>query len=271
MKRWLVWLACCGGAAAQPLLPATPLEPAYHALLGGDRADAWRQLAKLWHSLSSATQRRAWADLQDSLLAAQCGRDMPQTPPPWLSELELELRQRDIPLSRVYQAELRGISPRRDLSVSLRLPDGRDLLLNAAAAYGTGNVFRVESKEAGAAFPLGVYWLTVRSGGEQWRQALPLPATAALDWLRREGGGLALRPPPRDRACPAPWLEQRLLRRPAFDAVWSSRGEAARLQPWPARLRDSGLWASVSLTQASFRGAVSVQRVQRVAGPFERF
>ncbi|MEO3957837.1 DUF2861 family protein [Chromobacterium piscinae] len=188
---WLA-LAWAASAAAAPLLPATPLEPAYHALLSGDRAGAWRQLDVLGAALSSAAQRQAWLALQHEMVAGQCGRDAPAAPPAWLGDLELDLIQRDIPLSRSYIVRLNGVSPRRDLRWSLRLPDGRELLAGAKTRY-DGRQFELESEDQSAALPPGVCPgrpTPARSCGPACRccapsSAGPSPSARFTAWPRR--------------------------------------------------------------------------------------
>ncbi|WP_083338854.1 DUF2861 family protein [Chromobacterium sphagni] len=267
---WWLALGWAARAAAAPVLPATPLEPAYHALFSGDRAGAWRQLDALGAGLSSAAQRQAWLQLQRELVSGQCGRDMPLAPPPWLEELELDLIQRDIPLSRIYSVRLSGASSRRDLQWSLRLPDGRVLLAGNAARY-QGRRFELDSDEQAAALPPGVYRLTVQSGGQAWRQDLSLSGAAALDWLRRDGRRLEPRPPAQPSACPRPWLEQALLSQPDFELKWWRRRELGQPLSWPAGKGGQPLWASVSLLRAEFRGAVAVRQVHRLAAPWRQF
>lgn len=266
---WLA-LAWAASAAAAPLLPATPLEPAYHAFLSGDRAGAWRQLDGLGAALSSAAQRQAWLALQHEMVAGQCGRDAPAAPPAWLGDLELDLIQRDIPLSRSYIVRLNGVSPRRDLRWSLRLPDGRELLAGAKTRY-DGRQFELESEDQSAALPPGVYRLSAQSGGETWRQDLSLPGMAAMDWLRRDGRKLTPRPPTQPSACPRPWLEQALLSQPDFELRWWQRRELGQKLRWPANPDGQKLWASVSLLRAEFRGPIAVRQIHRLAAPLGQF
>ncbi|WP_434629264.1 DUF2861 family protein [Chromobacterium sp. CV08] len=262
-------LAWTTSAAAAPLLPATPLEPAYHALFSGDRAGAWRRLDALGGSISGVAQHQAWLALQGELVFGQCGRDAPSAPPAWLGDLELDLIQRDIPLSRVYNVRLNGVSPRRDLRWSLRLPDGRELFAGAKTHY-DGRQFELESEDQAAALPPGVYRLSAQSGGETWRQDLSLPGMAARDWLRRDGRKLEPHPPVHPPACPRPWLEQALLSQPDFALRWWQRRELGQALRWPANPGEK-LWASVSLLRAEFRGSIAVRQVHRVAAPLSRF
>lgn len=256
---------CAGPARAE--LPDTLLEPVYHALLDGNAPVAWQQLVARWPRLSSEAQREAWKASLNALVSRQCGNDIPVAVPAWLDGPILELVQREIPLNRIYRVQLSGKSSRRDLRVSLLLPDGEALLTEALANYQTDNEFRLESKELGEPLPPGVYQLSISSGGTTWRQPLALQGSSALNWIGREGGVVKLRLPEHAAACPAPWVEQMLLRRPDFNMVWWQRAGNPQRLKWPQRSDAANLWSDISVIRAEARGGLTVRMVHRLGGP----
>lgn len=82
---------------------ANPLQPATLALLQGDNRHAWQSLQQAWPALNSDAERRSWQGMLAALSAQHCGKDFPLTLPDGVSELRLELIQRDAPLLRDYR------------------------------------------------------------------------------------------------------------------------------------------------------------------------
>ncbi|MEO6917517.1 MAG: DUF2861 family protein [Collimonas sp.] len=264
-SAFLLMLSCAGTARAG--LPDTPLEPVYHALFSGNASATWQQLIALWPRLDSDAQRLAWQASLTALVSRQCGNDIPVAVPSWLENPTLDLIQRDIPLNRIYRIQLNGKTSRRDLRISLELPDGERLLAEAVPVYEEKDEFRLESKELGEPFPPGVYKLAFSSGGETWRQSFALQGSAALNWIGREGAAIKVRLPEHAIACPAPWVEQMLLRRPAFSMVWWHRAERSDKLQWPQRSDVESLWSDVSVIRAEARGGLTVRMMHRLGGP----
>ncbi len=90
---------------------ADPLQPATLALLQGDNRHAWQSLQQAWPALTSDAERRSWQGMLAALSAQHCGKDFPLTLPDGVSELRLELIQRDAPLLRDYRVQLTGEGP----------------------------------------------------------------------------------------------------------------------------------------------------------------
>lgn len=87
---------------------ADPLQPATLALLQGDNRHAWQSLQQAWPALNSDAERRSWQGMLAALSAQHCGKDFPLTLPDGVSELRLELIQRDAPLLRDYRVQFTG-------------------------------------------------------------------------------------------------------------------------------------------------------------------
>jgi len=256
--------------SAQAALPVTPLEPVYHALFSQRTDQAWQLLINLWPQMTSTTQRTAWRQALEAVVSGQCGNDLPVTAPAWLDHPTLALVQRDIPLNRIYRVQFSGKSARHDVQVSLTLPDGEEALQGIAAEYEDDGQFRFESQERGLPLPAGVYRLTVRSGNNVWRQTLALQGSGEVNWVQRQGQEIHLQRPSAPVACPAPWLEQSLLRRGEYQQVWWQRDDNLHLQPWPARTDAEALWANVSVVRAEARGGLTLRIEHRLAGPLLR-
>lgn len=262
-------LLCFSAGAARAELPDTLLEPVYHALLSDNAPAAWQQLIARWPRLNSETQRAAWKASLSALISRQCGNDIPVVVPAWLDSPILALVQRDIPLNRIYLVQLSGKSSRRDLRVSLLMPDGEPLLTEAPANYEADDEFRLESKELGEPLPPGVYQLSISSGGATWRQPLALPGSSALNWISRESGVVKLRLPEHENVCPIPWVEQMLLHRPDFNMVWWQRAKKPDQLLWPHRSDAGSLWTDISVIRAEARGGLTVRVIHRLGGPLQ--
>ena len=111
---------------------ADPLQPATLALLQGDNRHAWQSLQQAWPALNSDAERRSWQGMLAVLSAQHCGKDFPLTLPDGVSELRLELIQRDAPLLRDYRVQLTGEGPSPPLNLSIplvatgwKVPSGR--------------------------------------------------------------------------------------------------------------------------------------------------
>ncbi|WP_205905371.1 DUF2861 family protein [Collimonas pratensis] len=261
----LLW--CCGSGVARAELPDTLLEPAYHTLFSGNAAATWQQLIAVWPRLGSDAQRTAWQTALNALVSRQCGNDIPLAVPAWLDSPKLELIQRDIPLNRIYRISLNGKTSRRDLRVSLQMPNGEKLWSEAQASYEAGNEFNLESREMGEPIPAGVYQLTFRSGGETWSQPIALQGSAALNWIGRENGQIKVRLPQHAIACPQPWVEQMLLHRHDYSMVWWHRAEKPDRLQWPERNDAASLWTDVSVNRAEARGGLTIRLIHRLGGP----
>ncbi|WP_211473101.1 DUF2861 family protein [Collimonas humicola] len=264
-RSLLLW--CCSTGAARAELPDTLMEPIYHALFDGKAAATWQQLIAVWPRLHSDAQRVAWQGALNALVSRQCGNDIPVAVPAWLDSPTLALLQRDIPLNRVYRIQLSGKARHRDLRVSLLMPDGGKLFSEAPATYEADNEFRLDSPELGEPFPPGVYQLTLRSGAQTWHQPVALQGSAALNWIGRESGRIKVHLPQHATACPMPWVEQMLLRRPDFSMVWWHRADKPDQLQWPSRNDAASLWTDVSVIRAEARGGLTVRTIHRLGGP----
>lgn len=264
----LLLLACLGPARAA--LPLTPLQPVYDALFREQAGTAWQQLINLWPGLNSDVQRQAWQAALAALVSRQCGNDLPVAPPAWLDHPTLDLVQRDIPLNRIYRVQLHGKTERRDIRITLDLPNGERLLDRVAPGYEEDGEFRLESRELGTPLPPGVYQLTFASGSETWSQALALQGSATLAVFEHSGRGRALQLPPHTAACPVPWVEQSLLRRSDFVMVWRQRVARPEYLQWPQRADAEQLWSNVSVIRAEARGGLTIRTEHRLGGPLVR-
>jgi Protein of unknown function (DUF2861) len=253
--------------AVHAALPATPLEPVYHALFREQPATAWQQLLNLWPTLDSNAQRMAWQAALTALISRQCGNDLPVAVPAWLGHPTLDFIQRDIPLNRIYRLQFSGKTERRDLRVSLELSTGERLLNQVAPSYETNGEFMLESEEFSEALPPGVYQLTIRSGAETWRQSLALQGSTAPISFEHEGQEITTKLPPHAAACPAPWVEQSLMKRPDFVTVWRQRVAQLDHLQWPQRADAESLWTNVSVIRAEARGGLTVRIQHRLGGP----
>ncbi|MDX6022235.1 DUF2861 family protein [Scandinavium sp. V105_16] len=261
----LVWMMLVNQTAAA--LPVTPLEPVYHALFSQQTALAWQQLIAVWPQLNSNAQRRAWQEALNAVISAQCGNDIPVKTPAWLDSPTLVLIQRDIPLNRIYRIQLVGGSPARNLQISLIAPNGKDLMLGATAEYYAHDQFQLESQELGEPMPMGVYQLTLRAGSEVWQQSLALQGNRNLNWIQRQGHSVTLLPPETPSACPAPWLEQAMLKGSDYQQIWSLKSDQLQMQPWPRREDASELWGIAAVDREEARGGLTLRLEHRLAGP----
>lgn len=263
---FIVGLLLPTGIAAVTL-PATPLTPLYHALLTKRSDLAWQQLLISWPQISSAAQRDAWLQALDALITVQCGNDLPVAIPDWLDHPSLSLIQRDMPLNRIYRVQLSGNSPSRQLRVVLSSPDGRDLMAGAEQEYNGSDGFSIQSQDLNKPLAAGIYLLTVRSGSEMWQQPLALQGSNHLNWIQLQQGKIKLHPPTVAAACPAPWLEQALLRRDSFAQVAWHRSDDLQLHNWPPRDDAENLWGTASVIRVEARGGVTLRFEHRMAGP----
>jgi hypothetical protein len=253
--------------SARGALPATPLEPVYHALFSQQNGQAWQQLINLWPQMSSAAQRDAWRQALDAVVSRQCGNDLPIAAPLWLDHPTLVLIQRDIPLNRIYRVQFSGKSLRHNLQISLTLPNGEEAMSGANAEYDQDQQFRLQSQERGEPFPAGIYRLTVRSGSEIWQQTLALQGLGGLNWVQRQGQKITFQPPTSPATCPLVWLEQTLLRRSDFQQIWWQRSDNLQLKPWPQRADADAIWANMSVIRVEARGGLTLRLEHRLAGP----
>ena len=120
-----------------------PLQPATLALLQGDNRHAWQSLQQAWPALNSDAERRSWQGMLAALSAQHCGKDFPLTLPDGVSELRLELIQRDAPLLRDYRVQLTGEGPSPPLNLSIPLavtdwqvPSGRRKGARGSGSWG---------------------------------------------------------------------------------------------------------------------------------------
>jgi len=243
---------------------ADPLQPATLALLQGDNRHAWQSLQQAWPALNSDTERRSWQGMLAALSTQHCGKDFPLTLPDGVSELHLELIQRDAPLLRDYRVQLTGEGP--IAAAELIDPAGRDRLAGAQWEAEENSGVRVVGADLPTPLPPGLYQLRLTVAGQRWQVALPLPAVQDLDWLSRSPLAVA-NPPANPASCTPLWLDQAVLARPQFSLLWWHRIAPDESVNWPAATPDS--WRTLSLVQTSQRGQLVLQLSHSQAGPVE--
>ncbi|MFB2847543.1 DUF2861 family protein [Aeromonas veronii] len=243
---------------------ADPLQPATLALLQGDNRHAWQSLQQAWPGLNSDAERRSWQGMLAELSAQHCGKDFPLTLPDGVSELRLELIQRDAPLLRDYRVQLTGEGP--ITTAELIDPAGRDRLAGAQWEAEENSGVRVVGADLPTPLPAGLYLLRLAVAGKDWQVALPLPAVQDLDWLSRSPLAVA-NPPANPASCTPLWLEQTVLARPQYSLLWWNRLPLDGKVGWPAATPDS--WRTLSLVQTSQRGQLVLQLSHSQAGPVE--
>lgn len=241
-----------------------PLQPATLALLQGDNRHAWQSLQQAWPALNSEAERRSWQGMLAALGSQHCGKDFPLTLPDGVSELTLELIQRDAPLLRDYRVQLTGEGA--ITAAELIDPAGRNRLAGAQwEAEGSKGV-RVVGADLPTSLPAGLYQLRLTVAGKEWQVALPLPAVQDLDWLSRSPQAVA-NPPANPASCTPLWLDQAVLARPQYSLLWWNRLPLDGKVGWPAATPDS--WRTLSLVQTSQRGQLVLQLSHSQAGPVE--
>lgn len=243
---------------------ADPLQPATLALLQGDNRHAWQSLQQAWPALNSDTERRNWQGMLAVLSAQHCGKDFPLTLPDGLSELRLELIQRDAPLLRDYRVQLTGEGA--ITAAELIDPAGRDRLAGAQWEAEENTGVRVVGADLPTPLPAGLYQLRLAVAGKEWQVALPLLAVQELDWLSRSPPAVA-NPPANPASCTPLWLEQTVLARPQYSLLWWNRLPLDGKVGWPAATADS--WRTLSLVQTSQRGQLVLQLSHSQAGPVD--
>ncbi|MFB2700968.1 DUF2861 family protein [Aeromonas veronii] len=243
---------------------ADPLQPATLALLQGDNRHAWQSLQQAWPALNSDAERRSWQGMLAVLSAQHCGKDFPLTLPDGVSELRLELIQRDAPLLRDYRVQLTGEGP--ITAAELVDPAGRDRLAGAQWEAEENSGVRVVGSDLPTPLPAGLYQLRLAVAGKEWLVALPLPAVQDLDWLSRSPQAVA-NPPANPASCTPLWLDQAVLARPQYSLLWWNRQPLDGKVGWPAATPDS--WRTLSLVQTSQRGQLVLQLSHSQAGPVE--
>ncbi|WP_429074890.1 DUF2861 family protein [Aeromonas veronii] len=243
---------------------ADPLQPATLALLQGDNWHAWQSLQQAWLALNSDAERRSWQGMLAALSALHCGKDFPLTLPDGVSELRLELIQRDAPLLRDYRVQLTGEGP--ITAAELVDPAGRDRLAGAQWEAEENKGVRVVGADLPTPLPAGLYQLRLKVAGKEWQVALPLPAVQDLDWLSRSPQAVA-NPPANPASCTPLWLEQTVLARPQYSLLWWHRIAPDEPVNWPAATPDS--WRTLSLVQTSQRGQLVLQLSHSQAGPVD--
>lgn len=243
---------------------ADPLQPATLALLQGDNRHTWQSLQQAWPVLNSDAERRNWQGMLAVLSAQHCGKDFPLTLPDGVSELRLELIQRDAPLLRDYRVQLTGEGP--ITAAELVDPAGRDRLAGAQWEAEENKGVRVVGADLPTPLPAGLYQLRLKVAGKEWQVALPLPAVQDLDWLSRSPQAVA-NPPANPASCTPPWLDQAVLARPQYSLLWWNRLPLDGKVGWPAATPDS--WRTLSLVQTSQRGQLVLQLSHSQAGPVE--
>ncbi|MCJ8220122.1 DUF2861 family protein [Aeromonas veronii] len=243
---------------------ADPLQPATLALLQGDNRHAWQSLQQAWPALNSDAERRSWQRMLAALSAQHCGKDFPLTLPDGVSELRLELIQRDAPLLRDYRVQLTGEGP--ITAAELIDPAGRDRLAGAQWEAEENKGVRVVGADLPTPLPAGLYQLRLKVAGKEWQVALPLPAVLDLDWLSRSPQAVA-NLPANPASCTPLWLEQTVLARPQYSLIWWNRLPLDGKVGWPAATPDS--WRTLSLVQTSQRGQLVLQLSHSQAGPVE--
>ncbi|MFQ1970936.1 DUF2861 family protein [Aeromonas veronii] len=240
-----------------------PLQPATLALLQGDNRHAWQSLQQAWPALNSDAERRSWQGMLAALSAQHCGKDFPLTLPDGVSELTLELIQRDAPLLRDYRVQLTGGAI---TAAELVDPAGRNRLAGAQWEAEENTGVRVVGADLPTPLPAGLYQLRLAVAGKEWQVALPLPAVQDLDWLSRSPQAVA-NPPANPASCTPLWLEQAVLARPQYSLLWWNRLPLDGKVGWPAATPDS--WRTLSLVQTSQRGQLVLQLSHSQAGPVD--
>lgn len=243
---------------------ADPLQPATLALLQGVNRHAWQSLQQAWPALNSDAERRSWQGMLTALSAQHCGKDFPLTLPDGVSELRLELIQRDAPLLRDYRVQLTGEGS--ITTAELIDPAGHDRLAGAQWEAEENKGVRVVGADLPTPLPPGLYQLRLAVAGKEWQVALPLPAVQDLDWLSRSPQRVA-NPPANPASCTPLWLEQTVLARPQYSLLWWNRLPLDGKVGWPAATPDS--WRTFSLVQTSQRGQLVLQLSHSQAGPVE--
>lgn len=241
-----------------------PLQPATLALLQGDNRHAWQSLQQAWPALNSDAERRSWQGMLAALSAQHCGKDFPLTLPDGVSELRLELIQRDAPLLRDYRVQLTGEGP--IAAAELIDPAGRARLAGAQWEAEENSGVRVVGADLPTPLPAGLYQLRLAVAGKEWQVALPLPAVQDLDWLSRSPQAVA-NPPDNPASCMPLWLEQTVLARPQYSLLWWHRIAPDEAVNWPTATPDS--WRTLSLVQTSQRGQLVLQLSHSQAGPVD--
>ncbi|PTT50082.1 hypothetical protein DBR13_21150 [Aeromonas sp. HMWF015] len=241
---------------------ADPLQPATLALLQGDNRHAWQSLQQAWPALNSDAERRSWQGMLAALSAQHCGKDFPLTLPDGVSELRLELIQRDAPLLRDYRVQLTGEGA--ITAAELVDPAGRDRLAGAQWEAEENSGVRVVGADLPTPLPAGLYQLRLTVAGLRWQVALPLPAVQDLDWLSRSPQAVD-NLPVNPAACTPLWLDQAVLARPQYSLLWWNRLPLDGKVGWPAATPDS--WRTLSLVQTSQRGQLVLQLSHSQAGP----
>ncbi|HHQ4747147.1 TPA: DUF2861 family protein [Aeromonas veronii] len=243
---------------------ADPLQPAILALLQGDNRHAWQSLQQAWPALNSDAERRSWQGMLAALSAQHCGKDFSLTLPDGVSELRLELIQRDAPLLRDYRVQLTGEGP--ITTAELIDPAGRDRLASAQWEAEENSGVRVVGADLPTPLPAGLYQLRLTVAGQRWLVTLPLPAVQDLDWLSRSPQAVA-NLPVNPAACTPLWLDQAVLARPQYSLLWWHRIAPDEPVNWPAATPDS--WRTLSLVQTSQRGQLVLQLSHSQAGPVD--
>ena len=241
-----------------------PLQPATLALLQGDNRHAWQSLQQAWSALNSDAERRSLQGMLAALSAQHCGKDFPLTLPDGVSELRLELIQRDAPLLRDYRVQLTGEGP--ITAAELIDPAGRDRLAGAQWEAEENSGVRVVGADLPTPLPAGLYQLRLTVAGKAWQVVLPLPAVQDLDWLSRSPQTVA-NPPANPASCTPLWLDQAVLARPQYSLLWWNRLPLDGKVGWPAATPDS--WRTLSLVQTSQRGQLVLQLSHSQAGPVD--
>ncbi len=243
---------------------ADPLQPATLALLQGDNRHAWQSLQQAWPALNSEAERRSWQGMLAALSAQHCGKDFPLTLPDGVSELRLELIQRDAPLLRDYRVQLTGEGP--ITAAELIDPAGLDRLAGAQWEAEENSGVRGVGVDLPTPLPAGLYLLRLTVAGKEWQVVLPLPAVQDLDWLSRSPQAVA-NLPANPAACTPLWLDQAVLARPQYSLLWWNRQPLDGKVGWPAATPDS--WRTLSLVQTSQRGQLVLQLSHSQAGPVD--
>jgi len=241
-----------------------PLQPATLALLQGDNRHAWQALQQAWPALNSDAERRSWQGMLAALSAQHCGKDFPLTLPDGVSELRLELIQRDAPLLRDYRVQLTGEGP--ITAAELIDPAGRDWLAGAQWEAEENSGVRVVGADLPTPLPAGLYQLRLVVAGKDWQVALPLPAVQDQDWLSRSPQAIA-NLPVNPAACTPLWLDQAVLARPQYSLLWWHRIAPDEPVNWPTATPDS--WRTLSMVQTSQRGQLVLQLSHSQAGPVD--